>query len=92
MTSALRDGHTFWGVTFNPGATNLTHARTLGSSPARTMQFVSAPVMANGARGRWYLKDRLNILTPAAHNALATVSPSNPLYVRPSNRNSTGRL
>ena len=57
-------------------------ARTFGIPSICIRQFGHAPVMHESPRGRWYLKDRAVIVTPAAASAEPTVSPSNASIVR----------
>ncbi len=58
-----------------PDSTGRVQARTLGSSPTCTRQLGQWPAQQSRPRGRWYLNERLKILTPAAARAEAIVSP-----------------
>ena len=68
-----------------PCSSGRVQERTLGSSPICTRQLGQCPAPHNRPRGRWYLKDRLRMPTPAAVSADAIVSPAYPVYERPSN-------
>jgi hypothetical protein len=75
MASVSSEGQAFCGLTTMPGSTGRRHERTLGSSPICTRQLGQWPVAQNRPRGRWYLKERLKVRTPAAYRAEAMVSP-----------------
>ena len=61
----------------------------MGSPSTVIRQLGQLPAAQSNPRGRWYLKLRLKTTVPDAERAEATVSPSNPRTLRPSNSNST---
>jgi hypothetical protein len=77
-------------VTVIPERTGSVQARTFGTPSTSTRQFGHRPAQQRSPRGRWYLKLRLTIRTPAAWSAEPTVSPLNALTLRPANVNSSG--
>src|SRR6266545_717809 len=74
-----------------PGRTGSVQARTFGMPSTLTRQFGQRPAQQRRPRGRWYLKLRLTIRTPAAWRAEPTVSPWKAEIVRPAKVNATGR-
>ena len=52
--------------------------RTLGTPSTFIKQLGQLPDTHMRPRGRWYLKLRVKVRTPAAYRAEATVSPSTP--------------
>ena len=84
----------FTAVTRMPAASGVTSPRTLGTILTQsTWNRLLASWFANEKmpRGRWYLKLRPSVISPAAASALEIVSPAKPLNARPSNSNASSR-
>jgi hypothetical protein len=64
--SRSTDGQAFCGRTRIPARTGSTQARTLGTPSTFIKQLGHFPEKHSTPRGRWYLKLRLKMRTPAA--------------------------
>src|SRR2546427_13014542 len=83
ITSVSALGQAFCRVTVMPGRTGSTQARTFGTPSTATRQLGHAPAMQESPRGRWYLKERENVVMPAAAAAATIMSPSTATLLRP---------
>ena len=66
-----------------PASTGRRQARTFASPPICTRQLGQWPAQQSRPRGRWYLKERLSVFTPAAASAEPMVSPGWALALHP---------
>ena len=64
----------FWRSQRMPSATGTRQAGRLGNPSIRIRHWPQEPAKQNGPRGRWYLIERVNVVTPARSSAAATVS------------------
>src|SRR5256885_3734160 len=67
-----------------PSSSGTRQARRLGTPSTRSRHCPQLPAKQKGPRGRWYLIERVKVVTPARRSAEATVSPRTPLWRSPS--------
>ena len=76
ITSKSSPGFALVCVTTRPSVAGSAQARTPGRPPICTSEFAHCPQPHSSPRGRWYLKERLNVRRPWAYRAEAIVSPA----------------
>src|SRR5262245_54446307 len=90
--SRSTDGQAFCGRTCIPVRTGSRQVRTLGVPSTFIKQLGHLPEKHSAPRGRWYLKLRLKMRTPAAWRAEAMVSPTQAMISRPAKEKVTFRV